>query len=146
MKEKEVNQLSIKEKLKDYNDLIVEISDLKSKIKKLEGKAVLIDTVQSSSKHFPYVKRNIVIENPQPKLVETQKKLKNFLEKRVCKLIEKQIEIENFIAELPTSRLRNIFEMKYIKQYTWRKIAYILGGNATEDSVRMEHNLYFKNN
>lgn len=142
MKEK-VNQLTIKEKLKDYENLILEISNLESKIKQLEGKDILIDTVQSSSKHFPYVKCNIVIENPQPKLLEEKKKLKDFLEKRVCKLLKKQVEIEEFIADLPTSRLRIIFELKYIKRYSYKQIAYKLGGNATEESVRKEHDRCF---
>lgn len=137
------NQLAIKEKLKDYNDLILEISKLQTRIDKLKGKDILIDCVQSSSKHFPYTKRNITIENPQPKLLEERKKLKNLLEKRLCKLMENQREIETFIAALPTSRLRTIFELKYIKQYSYKKIAYVLGRNATEESVRKEHDRCF---
>ena len=47
---------------------------------------------------------------------------------------------------MPTSRLRRIFELRYIKQYTWRKIAFIIGGSATERSVRAEHDRFFKEN
>lgn len=132
------SQLTIKEKLKDYNDLILEISNLEGRIDKLKRKDILIDCVQSSSKYFPYTKRNITIENPQPKFLEEKKKLEYLLEKRLCKLLEKRIEIETFIANLPTSRLRNIFELKYVKGNSYKMIAYKLGGNATEESIRKE--------
>lgn len=139
-----MNQLTIKEKLKDYNDLIQEISNIKSKIQKLDGKDVLVDVVQSSSKHFPYVKRNIVIENPQPKLIQEKEQYKQLLEKKAKKLIKKKIEIETFIDSLPTSRLRNIFELKYIQGYSYKMIAYKLGVNTTEESVRKEHDRFFE--
>lgn len=138
------SQLAIKEKLKDYNDLILEISNLEGRIAKLKGKDILIDCVQASSKYFPYTKRNITIENPQPKLLEKKEKLRKILEKRLDKLLENQKEIETFITDLPTSRLRTIFELKYFKQYSYKKIAYILGGNSTENSVRMELNRCFE--
>ncbi len=66
------------------------------------------------------------------------------LQERLDKLLEVQIEIEEFINELPTSRLRRIFNLRYIEQYTWRKIAYIIGGNATDRSVRAEHDRFLQ--
>lgn len=138
-----MEKITIKDKLKEYNDLVLEISNLKSKIKKLEGKDILIDSVQGSSKQFPYTKRNIIIENPQPKLIQQKEQYKQLLEKKVKRLIKKKIEIENFIDKLPTSRLRNIFDLKYIQGYSYKMIAYKLGGNATEESVRKEHDRCF---
>lgn len=143
MKENNVNQSIFKQKLKDYNDLILEISIIKAKIKKLEGKDILIDSVQGSSKYFPYTKRNIIIESPQPKLIQEKEQYKKLLEKKAKRLIDKRIEIETFIGNLPTSRLRNIFELKYIQGYSYKMIAYKLGGNATEESVRKEHDRCF---
>lgn len=136
----------LKLKLEQLCDIRKEISELQIKIEKLEKEGVLKDYVEASSKYFPYTKYNIKIESKNPKIVKKLNLHKAILQERLEDLLDLQTEIEEFISNLPTSRLRRIFEFRYIEQYTWRKIAYIIGGNATEDSVRKEHDRYFENN
>ena len=64
------------------------------------------------------------------------------LQSRYDKLIEEQAKIEEYIDNIPTSRLRRIFTYRYIEQYSWIKIAQLIGNGATEDSVKMEHHRY----
>lgn len=140
----------LKDKLFQINDIRKEISELQVKIEKLEKEGVLNDCVEASSKHFPYTKYNVKVEAKNPKLVKKINLYKAILQERLELLLDVQTELEEFISKLPTSRLRRIFELRYIEQYTWTKIAYIISEknkkNATSDSVRMEHDRFFKEN
>ena len=70
----------------------------------------------------------------------------SILQNRYDRLLEVQTRLEVFIDEIPTSRLRRIFEYRYIEQFSWVKIARLIGGNATSDSIRMEHDRFLRKN
>ncbi len=137
-------KLEIKSKLSQLNDLRIEISELQFKIEKLEKKGIVIGNVEASYKKPPYTKHNISIEASDPRYINKMNDLKQTLQLRLNNLLELQNEIEKFISGLPTSRLRRIFELRYINQFSWQKIAYTIGGYATKDSVRMEHDRFMK--
>lgn len=136
----------IKEKLKQYNDVTMEILKLENKIKKLEDKGIVGDIVEGSSKFFPYTKFHYTIKAQNEKIVKKTDNLKFNLKMRLNDLVDLKKEIEDFISSLPTSRMRRIFELRYIQNYTWRKVAYAIGGTSTADSVRKEHDRFFKKN
>lgn len=46
------------------------------------------------------------------------------------------IDLEMFIRNIPDSFTRRIFRMRFIDCYTWNKIAILIGGNQTGDSIR----------
>ena len=139
-------KLEIKSKLSQLNDLRIEISELQFKIEKLEKKGIVIGSVEASYKKPPYTKHNISIEASDPRYINKMNDLKQTLQLRLNNLLELQNEIEKFISGLPTSRLRRIFELRYINQLTKKKIAYTIGGYATKDSVRKEHDRFLKEN
>mgnify|MGYP001861034113 CR=1 FL=1 len=139
-------KLEIKSKLSQLNDLRIEISELQFKIEKLEKKGIVIGNVEASYKKPPYTKHNISIEASDPRYINKMNDLKQTLQLRLNNLLELQNEIEKFISGLPTSRLRRIFELRYINQFSWQKIAYTIGGYATKDSVRKEHDRFLKEN
>ncbi len=139
-------KLEIKSKLSQLNDLRIEISELQFKIEKLEKKGIVIGSVEASYKKPPYTKHNISIEASDPRYINKMNDLKQTLQLRLNNLLELQNEIEKFISGLPTSRLRRIFELRYINQFSWQKIAYTIGGYATKDSVRKEHDRFLKEN
>ena len=146
----------LKEKLDQLYDIRKEISEITNKVNKLEPEALVKDYVYKSSKYFPYTKHKVTLIAENPRLLKKVKYLidsnlpkkveeyKNILTTKTCKLLEVEVECENFISQLPTSRLRRIFRYRYFEQYSWRKIAYLIGGNATEDSVKKEHNRYMQ--
>ncbi len=139
----------LKSKLKQLADIRKELSELEVKINKTESSAIKKDYVEASSKYFPYTKHKVQVEGVYPTLVNQLEKYKGVLVKRSCDLLKIQTELEQFISELPTSRLRRIFTYRYIEQMGWRKIAYKIGGIGgivTEDSVRKEHDRFFENN
>lgn len=140
------DHLTIKDKLAQYEDIKKEISELDTKIEKLEKEGFKLAAVQESRKRPPFGKHDIIIEAQSPKTRNLMSMYKSMLQDRLEELLEVQIEVEEYISKLPTSRLRIIFESRYINQYAWQKIAFIVKGNATADSVRKEHDRFLKEN
>lgn len=135
---------NIKSKLEEIYDVKKEIIEVSEKIKKLEDGASVEDLVMGSMASFPYSKVNINIKaDNRNKVVEVRKYL-DILKERLERLLTIQVEVEEFISSLPTSRLRRIFTFKYLDQCTWQRIALMIGGKATADSVRMEHDRFLK--
>ena len=69
---------------------------------------------------------------------------RNILQNRYDRLLVQQTRVEEFIDIIPTSRLRRIFAYRYIENFTWQKVAYIIGGNSTSESVRKEHDRFLE--
>lgn len=140
-----VEHLTIKDKLVQFEDIKKEVYELEDKIDKLEKEGFKIASVKESRHRPPYGTHDIIIEAQSPKIKELISRYKSILKERYEELLEVQIELEEYISKLPTSRLRRIFTYRYIEQCTWRKISFMIK-NTTEDSVRMEHNNFLKNN
>ena len=134
----------IKDKLVQLCDIRKEIIELEQKIKKLEDKGVLVCAVEGSYNRPPFTKHSILIESANPELLEKDKYYKSILQQRLNDLLDVQIEVEEYIDSIPISRLRRIFELRYIEQHGWQKIAYMMKGNATADSVRKEHDRFLQ--
>lgn len=139
-----IDKKELKEKLEQLFDVRKEHSELLSKVNKLEPEAIVKDYVYKSSKYPPFTKHKITLVGENPRLVKQLEEYQNILMNSACDLLQIEKECELFISELPTSRLRRIFRYRYLEQYSWRKIAYLIGGNATEDSVKKEHNRYMQ--
>ena len=135
-----------KEILKQCRDIREEIKDLNKRIEKLnKSNSIITDSVRGSSKYFPYTEHNYVIAG-----VNAKKELKKDICIKKREELKKELEqvLENvtvYIDNLPNSRLRRIFRYRYEDNMGWRQIAFEMGGNVTEDSVRMEHDRYMKN-
>lgn len=130
--------------LYQLRDIRKEIKKLEKKINRTKSINNLTDVVESSSKFFPYTKQHIKLLGEN---VEVSSKLdyyRDVLEKRLLNLLEIQTEVEIFISKIPTSRIRQIIEMKYLQECSWQKIATELGGNTTPESARKEHDRYLK--
>ena len=138
--------MTFKEKLVQFCDIQQEIKELEIKINKLEKQAETFDIVEGSSLTMPYQKKNIKIKHVDLKKKINLNYYQSILEKRMQELLEMQIEVEEFISSIPTSRLRRIFEYRYIEQFSWTKIAFLIGGSATADSIRMEHIRFLEKN
>ena len=132
----------IKKDLEDYNAIELEISELESKIEKIQAEKEILAAVDGSMKNYPYTKVHYKFNAINPKYTDELNKYLDILKERKLTQLIRTNKVEEFLNELPTSRLRLIFEYKYIEQFTWRKIAYILGG--TEDSVRKEYERFFE--
>ena len=71
--------------------------------------------------------------------------LKNCLEKKVKEREDLRLDLLKYIESIEDAQIRYIFKYRYINHYSWRKIAFKIGGGNTADSVRKRHERYLKN-
>lgn len=133
-----------KEELVQYQDLKKEIASLEKRIEDTKAKEFQMeyDRVSGSNTEFPYQTMTIPIEG----IVETSekvKKLKRLLQIRKGKCETLIIKIEKFISEIPDSRTRRIFEMRYVKGLTWFDVSKELD-SLDESFTRKIHDRYLK--
>lgn len=69
---------------------------------------------------------------------------KEKLQKRYEKMLYKHSETIEYINQIQDETLYNIFRYRFIKNYHWNKVAMLIGGGNTEDTVRMQVNYYLK--
>ena len=142
-----------KQVLNQYNDLVAEIHDLEEKIAKIrkeldkiEQQGAVVDTVSGGyggTQHFR-------IEGfPYP---EYDKK-RHLLKIREAQLVSYQIqqmelvnEIERFLQGVDDAAMRRIIDYRIVRQLPWNRVADLMGGDATEDSVRIAFSRFMDKN
>ena len=129
-----------------YSDLLREIEYISKKIDELRNERVKHeakrkhDIVKASSKNFPYIEHNIHIEGlDDTKEMLLNKKISDEiekLEKRYETLVQVTREVMDYIESVDDSRMRMIITYRVIENYSWNKVADMMGGGNTEDSVK----------
>lgn len=137
-----------KEELSQLRYLNKEIELLKQQIAELEHKMkteIISDVVSGSNPEWPYERRRFHIEGIDAWGYEKRlRRLKRRLERRLEELMNKREEIEEYIAAIPDSLVRQILSLRYINGLSWKQIAAHIGGGNTADSIRMIHNRFLK--
>ncbi len=103
-----------------------ELIDLQKRKKHLSEKPtkVVMDSVQSSSREFPYTRHTAIIEGIEDKKnLRKYRKLISDKEEKLQKLIN---EIEYELNNIDDSEIRQIIRMRYEDGFSWSKIAIIL--------------------
>jgi hypothetical protein len=59
-----------------------------------------------------------------------------------CRILQKNIN--DFLNTVDDSLTRQIFSYRFLKCMSWKQVAYMVGGNNTEDSVRKISERYLK--
>lgn len=136
---------SMKEKLNELLDIQSEVRKLTSEIKEYKNKGTEVAFVKGSAKDFPFSTLPMKVIAQNPIVNEEVNRYVDILRNRLIKLLKVQNDVEEYLDTLPTTRLRQIFEYRYIYRYTWAKISTLIY-RATEDSVRMEHDRFLKDN
>lgn len=125
--------------------ILVQYTDMQEETKKLENR---IDKIKQQSQMASDIvqngyKRHAVIFGVD---VIRQQKLENLyytLSLRYNQLLELQNQVEEFINNIKDSKLRQIFEHRYIDQMCWFEIAMKLNLSG-ESVVRMKHDRYLE--
>lgn len=136
--------MTLKEYLVQYCDMKTEIRNLEKRISDLERENNKYSIVQTSSLEPPFCLQEIKIDHTDFRKKKEIQKQKCILDERYIKLLELQTKVEEEVSKLPTSRLRMIFEFRYIDNLSWQQVAWKIGNNATEDSVKKEHYRYLE--
>lgn len=66
----------------------------------------------------------------------------NKLQRLIAKRQREELNAMSYISDICDSQLRAIFLMRFLKGYSWTKIANEIGGGNTADSVRMQVTRY----
>lgn len=70
--------------------------------------------------------------------------LEAIIQAKITQCLHERNRLERYIAEIPDSLTRQIFQLRFINGLTWVQIAFSVGGNNTEASVKMVCYRYLK--
>lgn len=143
-----VQYCEIREEIKDLRE---RIDRDKRRLERLEEEGVVSDTVRGTRKDGTIGPIKIT-GFPLPEYEET----KAMMKKRIAKLwiLEEELQeavnaLDNYIAAIPKSDLRQMFRLYYLDDLTWAQVALNMNVRFpkkkipyTEDSCRMRHNRY----
>jgi len=126
-------------------EILIQYCDIKEEIKKLEKR---IDSVEKQSEMVSDVvqngyKRHAVIYGFDCNRSLKLQKLKCILKQRYNKLLDLQIEIEDWINTIDKSDIRQIFEHRYIDDMNWIQIMHVMKYNA-ESTARTKHDRFLE--
>lgn len=132
-----------REELKQYRALLRECDELKRRIRIIEKKERVSDTVVGSSPFFPYAKRTFYIEGtPEDESVKL-KRLKKTLEISLRRAEEMLDDIVAFIESIEDARVRSVFRLRYYDEKSWSAISMHL--HSTHESyARKLHDRYLQ--
>lgn len=63
--------------------------------------------------------------------------LEAIIQAKITQCLHERARLERYIAEIPDSLTRQIFQLRFINGLTWVQIAFSVGGGNTEGSVKM---------
>lgn len=130
-----------RKQLKQYRALKKEIEVLDKSIDKLYDKMEnvpdVLGKVQSSSADWPYIETRVTVQMGEPKETDAIKR-RIQIRKRRKEEVEKQVmEIEIFIAGIPDSVDRQIFEMVFLEGKRQQDVAEMLGFSRSRITQRI---------
>lgn len=139
-----------KKKLSQLRPLKKEIELIDRKLDRLyerqENVPVVMGKVTGSSKDFPYTEVRTSVLMDEPKEMDEIDKQIWIREKRKEQVESLITEIEQFIAEIPDSRDRQIFELIYIDGKKQREVANEIGLERSVVSKRITNYLNLHTN
>ncbi len=113
-----------------------EIKALQEYIKQLERQSKyashILNGMPSGKGNNDYVSQAIVTS------IDEQEKLRRLIFKQQ----REQAKVMSFIQDIPDSQLRTIFILRFLRGYSWIRVAMEIGGGNTEDAVRQQVRRY----
>lgn len=127
-----------KEFLDQIENINNELEGLKKRLKRINSKenTVVQDSVQGSSRSYPYIKHNCVIEGIEvPRNKNLKKKYKKLINNKRYKLDKLKIQLEYELNYVKDSEIRDIIRHRYNDNKTWLQIMFLMNYNS-EDKAR----------
>lgn len=125
--------------LKQYRSICREIEEKDTELEELTA----FDTVTGSEAEFPYIKHTITVGG----VIPGEENALRLAE--LAQLQQRKADIEDYVADIPDSLTRRIFEQKYIKgeeMPSWNAVAFNAGGGNSADGCRMTVKRYIQKN
>ena len=131
--------------LKQYRALKRELVLIDQGIEELQRRAERIPTVRGkvtgSSHDWPYIETHYPVEMDEPKEADEIRRRLRIKENRKVTVSRMVVEIEEFIAGIPDSADRQIFEMCFLQGKRQQEVAKILNMDQSTISVRIRERL-----
>ena len=131
--------------LKQYLPLKREQEKLEKKIDDLYGRMedvpVVAGKVTASMEEHPYIETHVTVQMAEPREADTINRLIKINEARKGHVDKLLIEIEEFIADIPDSTNRQIFELTFLQNKKQREISEIVGLERSVISKRITNYL-----
>ena len=138
--------------LEQYSALKLEIKDIERRIKdhekqiKLLEQETVCDVVKGSRADLSY--GSIKVEGIATSEIDWHW---NLIHERTAqlqifkkKLEEMKVDIESFIESINDSETRRIARFRFLDDYSWMKVARLMGYGWTDDACRQKFNRYLK--
>ena len=139
-----------KKKLSQLRPLKRELVLIDKRLDKLyerqENVPTVLGKVTGSSRNFPYTEVRTSVLMDEPKEMDEIDKQIRIREKRREQVNKLITEIEQFIAEIPDSRDRQIFELIYIDGKKQREVAELVGMERSSISKKIDAVLQLSHN
>lgn len=127
-----------KEFLSKIENTNKELENLNKRLAKIEKKenTVVTDSVQGSSKNYPYIKHNCIIEGVEiPKNRNLKHKYRKLIKNKKYKLEKLRVQLEYELNYVKEAEIRDIIRYKYNDNKTWIQIMFLMKYN-NEDTAR----------
>lgn len=120
-----------KKTLKQYRPLKREQEMIEKKLDRLEERKETVPAVygkvKGSAPEFPYIETHMTVAMWEPKRMDSIDRQRIINEKRKDRVDALLIEIEEFIADIPNSTHRQIFEMVFLDGKTQQEVGESVG-------------------
>ena len=146
--------------LSEYADMKAEIKDLRRRIAEDQKKidqlqhTIVSDSVSCGKKGKKPIRTVKIKGFPQREInrrISLMKRRQAKLQMLETDLIEKQLQVEEYIQTIQKSELRTMFRLYYIDNLTWYQVALRMNQmfpkhkiKYTEDNCRMRHNRFLE--
>ena len=141
--------------LEQIDSIKAEKQDLENRIKSLEKERIpkTVDSVQASSKEYPYIQHTVKIEGYNNYRYIRNRKARNTYKKQIKSKIQKLDklinELEYELNKIEDSEIKQIIRYKYEDNLSYIQIAYKMNEKRnrdyTADGIRMRIKRFLKN-
>ncbi len=136
--------------LTQINSIRNEIKELKEKLdRSIKPVKIVTDSVQGSSKYYPYIKHNCVVEGIDEHRIILNKRNRNKYNKQIKSKeykLEKLInKLEYELNNIEDSDIRRIIRYKYEDNLNWVQIMYKMKYNS-EETARIKLKRFLEKN
>ena len=137
-----------KEDLEQIVSLKGEANDLRRRLIN-EKDTIITDSVRGSSKNYPYIQHNCVIEGLDYKKQIRDKKLRRMIKQKEGKITEKIREAEHWLNSIEDSEIRQIIRNIYFDGKDYNQTAHAMNQvnpqkDYTADGIRMKLKRFFE--
>ena len=137
-----------KEFLDNIENTNKELENLKRRLAKIENKecTVVKDSVQGSSRSYPYIKHNCVIEGIEvPKNRNLKHKYRKLIKSKEYKLEKLRVKLEYELNYVKEAEIRDIIRYRYNDNKTWIQIMFLMNYNS-EEKARIKLKRFLEKN